>query len=180
MKKFLMMLTTIIYVFMAGNCAFAQNSPENHNSSGILNKKQKMHQKHKEKFKQKKQEIKNRLNLTEEQKAKAKVIHEEAKPKIKPIIEKMRKKIGEIQQLKQSGASREEIMKKVEEIKALKQEANQIRKKNVEKFESILTPEQKAEFEKIKSEIEQKREQMRNKLKEQREKRIQKHKMEMN
>ena len=65
------------------------------------------------------------LNLTEEQQAKAKEMRQNAREKIKPLID---------------------------ERKAIREKMDSIRKENMKAFEELLTPEQKATFEKIKAE----------------------------
>ncbi|HSA06727.1 MAG TPA: Spy/CpxP family protein refolding chaperone [Candidatus Gastranaerophilales bacterium] len=171
MKKLFTLSSSTVFVLvllLVGNFASAQKNPD-------MERYGKMKQEHKEKFKEKKDEIQNRLNLTEEQKAQAKKFHEEARPEIKPVVEKIKAKRQEIIEMKKSGASQEQLKAKMEEMKPLIDEANRIREKNAQKFESILTPEQKVEFQKIKEEVKQKREQMKEKMKGN----FQQHKMEM-
>ncbi len=177
MKKFLMILATIIYVALVGNCAFAEEdfSP----GGGFKAKRQEMRQNFKEQTKQKRKELKNRLNLSEEQKAKAKAIREEARPRIQPIVEKMKAKKQEIMELRQSGATKEEVKNKADELKSLREQANEIRSENVKKFEAILDPQQKTDFQSFKSEIKQKRKQMRTKFKEKRKNRLKHQHMQM-
>jgi Spy/CpxP family protein refolding chaperone len=96
------------------------------------------------------------LNLTEEQKATLKQNREESKKKMKPIMKKMSKKKYEIDKVMLSNASKLEKIEKIEKIKAemkvLKIQADQIRREDMKKFESVLTDEQKAKFEEIKKE----------------------------
>lgn len=66
-----------------------------------------------------------KLNLTEEQEAKAKALREDGFKKMKPLME---------------------------EMKTLREKMDQLRKDDMKAFEEILTPEQKAEFDKIKAE----------------------------
>lgn len=66
-----------------------------------------------------------RLNLTEEQKQKAKELREKNKPQMEELFAKMRE---------------------------LRKQAEEIRKQNKEEFESILTPEQKEILQKMKQE----------------------------
>lgn len=65
------------------------------------------------------------LGLTEEQKAQADKIRKEGREKVKPVME---------------------------EMKALREKADQLREENMKEFEKILTPEQKAKLEQIKAE----------------------------
>lgn len=105
-----------------------------------------------------------RLKLTEEQKTKAHEIRMQGHEKIKPVMKKMKAKHEEIKQVAQSNITKEEKDKKIATLKKdmqkLKQEARQIRNENTKQFEAILTPEQKAEFEKIKQEAKARHKQM--------------------
>ena len=80
--------------------------------------KVKLRKKHRENFAE-------RLNLTEEQKIKAKEMREKNKPQMEEIFSKM---------------------------KELRKQAAEIREQNQKEFESILTPEQKETLQKIKKE----------------------------
>lgn len=71
------------------------------------------------------QKLADDLNLTDEQRAKAKEMRQQAREKIKPLIDEMK-----------------EIRKKMDTI----------RQENMKAFEEILTPEQKETFAKIKTE----------------------------
>lgn len=97
-----------------------------------------------------------RLKLTEEQKKQAHDIRMKGHEKMKPVFEKMQAKRAEIKKVAESDISQDKKDKKIAELKKdmkqLKQEARKIRYENTKEFESILTPEQKAEFEKIKQE----------------------------
>ena len=81
-------------------------------------------------------EFQKRLNLTDEQKAKLDTIKAEEQKKLEPIRNKMKKKHEEMRELIQSEA--------------------EIRKSSMDKFEALLTAEQKAELEKMKAEIQEK------------------------
>lgn len=100
--------------------------------------------------------IEERLNLTEEQKQKAHEIRMNGHEKMKPVFAKMQAKKQEIKKVTESDLSQEQkdsaltILK--EELQTIKAEAKTIRTENRKEFEAILTPEQKAEFEKIKQE----------------------------
>ncbi len=102
------------------------------------------------------QSLDDRLNLTEEQKKQAREIRMKGHEKIKPVFEKMKAKHEEIKTVKESNLSQEEKAKKLavlkKDMRELKKEAREIRNENTKEFEAILTPEQKAEFEKIKQE----------------------------
>lgn len=98
----------------------------------------------------------DRLKLTEEQKQKAHDLRMQGHKKMKPVFEKMRAKKDEIKKVEASNLSQDKKDKKIEalknDIKNLKQEARKIRMENTKQFEALLTPEQKAEFEKVKQE----------------------------
>ena len=97
-----------------------------------------------------------RLKLTEEQKKQAHDIRMKGHEKMKPVFEKMMAKRAEIKKVAESDISQDKKDKKItqlkKDMKQLKQEARKIRYENTKEFEAILTPEQKAEFEKIKQE----------------------------
>lgn len=78
--------------------------------------------KHHEKMENK---LADSLKLTDEQREKSKQLREESRKKIKPLMEQMKK---------------------------IRKEIDAIREDNMKAFESILTPEQKAEFDKHKAE----------------------------
>lgn len=98
----------------------------------------------------------DRLKLTEEQKQKAHEIRMDGHKQMKPVFEKMQLIKQELKTVEASNISQEEKDIKIKELKnqlrALHQEAKKIRIENTKQFESILTPEQKTEFEKIKQE----------------------------
>lgn len=113
--------------------------------------------KHKDgKMKPQRPNLDERLKLTEEQKQKAHEIRMDGHKKMKPVFEKMKAKKAEIKEVKNSNMSEEKKAKKIaslkKDLRKLKQEARKIQMENTKQFEAILTPEQKAEFEKIKQE----------------------------
>lgn len=81
----------------------------------------------------KKADFEKRMNFTDEQKAQTDKIKADEKKKLEPIQKK--------------------IEKKQEELKALRNQEFEIRKESMDKFQAILTPEQKAEMEKMKEEM---------------------------
>ena len=163
MKKLLTLLTAGMFVLTAGNCVYAEDGADSWNQGF----QKKHHEKRKEHMKQKQQEIKNRLNLTEDQKVKAKQLREQARPQIKTILDKKRALHQEIQQLRKSEVSKEALQAKYKTLESLRKQANKIREKNRQKFESILNSQQKAEFSKIKQEMKEKRELMKKNWKKQ-------------
>ena len=97
-----------------------------------------------------------RLKLTEEQKKQAHDIRMDGHKKMKPVFDKMMAKKAEMKKVAESDLSQDKKDKKMaslkKDMKQLKQEARKIRMENTKQFEAILTPEQKAEFDKIKQE----------------------------
>lgn len=73
--------------------------------------------------------LEDKLNLTDEQKEQAKKIHEEGRKEIEPLMK---------------------------EMKELREKMDVVRKKNMEEFEKILTPEQKEELDSMKKSFEEK------------------------
>ena len=95
------------------------------------------------------EEFEKRLQLTDEQKALAKVQREESVEKIKPIIESIKSKKAELEKL---NSDDEKAVILQNEIRALRRQAHEIRKENMKAFESTLTETQKAELKKMKEE----------------------------
>lgn len=102
------------------------------------------------------QKFEQRLNLTEKQKQKAKVIHQQGREQMKPIIYQIELKRQEIDAVKRSRiaekAQQEKINQIQEEIRELEKQAQEIRKNNSQEFEKILNKKQKAELAKMKAE----------------------------
>jgi len=157
MKRVIALLTAGVIILSAASYACAEEKSFDAEHKNV-----------KERFKQNKEELRQRLNLTTEQQEKAKQIRENARPVIKPLFEQIHQKKQEIRELRQSGATREELQPKIDEIKSLRQKADALRKENMQKFEAILTPEQKAEFNKFKEEKKQKWQEHKGKRKEHR------------
>ena len=97
-----------------------------------------------------------RLNLTEEQKAKAKEIHRKGFEEIKPVMDKLQLKYEEIEAVKRSTLAPEtqaaKIVQLKKECRELKRQARDIQMKNMKEFEAILTDKQQQELKKIKEE----------------------------
>ncbi len=105
----------------------------------------------------KKAEMEKRLKLTEEQKKQIEENKIKDREQLKPVMEQIKAKKQEIRDVIESTKlSDEEKTKKTDallkELKALKVQANTLRKENMKNFESVLTEKQKKEFEKIKQE----------------------------
>lgn len=97
-----------------------------------------------------------RLNLTDEQKQTLDKYRQEDMAEIKPVLQDMFAKRNEYDLITASNMpaiEKEAKMIKLKgEMKDLKAKADEMRSKNMKRFESVLTEEQKAEFEKIKAE----------------------------
>ena len=78
----------------------------------------------KEEMKKMDKKLADELNLTKEQKEKAKAIRKSGREKVKPLMDEMR---------------------------AIREKIDGLREENMKEFESILTPEQKVKFDKIKA-----------------------------
>ena len=114
----------------------------------------------------KKAEFEKRLNLTEEQKQTIEANKIKDREKMAPIMKEIREKqksfkaIDENANLTAEQKQKEKQQVKAE-IKALKAQADKYRQDNMKSFENVLTPQQKAEFEKIKKEQKQEMEKKR-------------------
>ncbi len=98
-----------------------------------------------------------KLNLTEEQQDLLKKNRIESRKKLKPIMQEIFDKKNAIADIRDSELSKDEQDKKIEllknDLRTLKATADEIRKADMEYFESILTKDQKAKFEEIKKEM---------------------------
>ncbi len=124
----------------------------------------------KEQMEKKREEFAARLQLSEEQKAQAKVIHEKGMQEMKPVMEKIKAEKCKIKAVKaDTKLSDEKKAAKIkpikEEMKKCMQEAKAIRQKNAKEFEAILTDAQKQELAKMKEEGRQKFEARKKELK---------------
>lgn len=103
-----------------------------------------------------KKRFEQRLNLTEKQKEKAKLIHQQGRQQIRPIMMQIAVKRQEIETVKLSRISEKMQQERINqlniEIKELEKQADEIRKKNTQEFEKILNKKQKAELEQMKAE----------------------------
>lgn len=101
-------------------------------------------------------EFEQRLKLSDIQKQKAKEIRIKGHEEMKPIIDQIRAKKKEIETVKLTRIAPqmqdEKIAKLKGEIQELKKQARELRKKNMDEFEAILTRTQKKELEKMKKE----------------------------
>lgn len=124
-------------------------------------------------------ELENKLNLTEEQKVKAKEIRMQGREELKPIIDELRVKKEKIREIKDSTLSEKEKASQIEaqrkEIISLREQADKIREKNMAQFEEILTAEQKTEFNKFKQEMKAKHEAFKKQMEQKRQQKMQPH-----
>ena len=98
-----------------------------------------------------------RLNLTDEQKAKAKELRMQSREQMEPIMNAIRTKQEQKALIKRSTdikteAKLEQIEKLNNQINELHKQARDLRLKNQRDFEALLTAQQKKELDKIKSE----------------------------
>lgn len=105
----------------------------------------------------KKAEFEKRLNLTDDQKKQIEANKTKDREAIMPIMKELHSKQIEYKNVEENKAlSQAEKDKQKADIKAqiknLKVQADNCRKQNLKNFESVLTPAQKSEFEKIKKE----------------------------
>ena len=100
--------------------------------------------------------IEQKLKLTEEQKAQAKQLRMQGREQMEPIMSAIRTKHEQKEVIKFSKdlstqAKLDKIEKINAQIDALNKQARELRLKNERDFESILTPKQKKELDKIKA-----------------------------
>lgn len=96
------------------------------------------------------QGLMNKLNLTQDQAAKAKAIREQSRSKIKSIVDQIKAERRALMEMRQQNATQDQLTAQKEKLKGLVDQAKSIHKQNLENFETILTPEQKTQFEGIK------------------------------
>lgn len=97
-----------------------------------------------------------RLNLTEEQKIKAKELRQKGHEEMKPLMEQIKDLKQKKEAVKLSRIAVEEQEKRIAEIdkqlQVLKKQAHEMRTKNFKEFEAILTDKQKKELKQMKKE----------------------------
>lgn len=124
MTKFLLSTTlSTILVFSAYSNAFAETKEIVSEPAQQTEKAPKNHREDRGRDHRPEDKMEKFLNLTDEQKTKAKEIREQSRKDIEPLMK---------------------------EMEALREKMDKIREADMKKFESILTPEQKAKLEKIK------------------------------
>ena len=102
-------------------------------------------------------EFEAKLKLTDEQKAQAKEIRIKGHKEMKPIFEQIKAKQLEIDTVKANGSltvdeQKAQLTNLFNDMKSLKKQAKDLRIKNMQEFESILTDKQKKTLEKMKKE----------------------------
>lgn len=98
-----------------------------------------------------------KLKLTEAQKEQAKALRMQSREQMRPIMEAIKTKHEQKEIIKRNRnmtaeAQCEQVEKLNAQISELKKQAHDLRVKNEKDFEAILTPKQKAEFNKLKQE----------------------------
>lgn len=161
MKKSLLIAGIAAAVMMSSSLTYAATTTQTETKTQTATEKQ-LPSKNCKDFKGKKQakahrpNLDDRLKLTEEQKQQAHEIRMKGHEKMKPVFEQMKAKKAEIRKIAESDLSQAEKEKKIaplkNDLRELKKQAREIRMENTKEFEAILTPEQKAEFVKIKQE----------------------------
>lgn len=107
---------------------------------------------HKQRMEARKAKFEKRLNLTEEQKVKAKELRLKGHEEMKPLIIQLRAKKEQKKALLEKQCNKAEMIKLNGEIRTLKTQIRELHKKNIAEFEKILTKNQKNELQKMKKE----------------------------
>lgn len=123
--------------------------PEAKNSKGQVVRPQKPS---KEEMERRRAEFDKRLNLSEEQKVKAKQLREQGQKQMKPVMDAMEAKRKELKASKAAKSNQEEIKKIQSDMKELDKKAHQLRMNNMKEFEAILNQNQLNELNKMKEE----------------------------
>lgn len=145
-------LLFILVLFGTANCIYAQGTANNQlpvsNSLSVMYKQPSKEQMRKQ--------FEQRLDLTEKQKEKAKIIHKQGKEEIQPVLMQLQVKKQELEMVRLTKLSDKEQKERIDalnaEISGLEKQAKDIRKKNTQEFEKILNKNQKAELELMKAE----------------------------
>ena len=107
---------------------------------------------HKQRMEARKAKFEKRLNLTEEQKVKAKELRLKGHEEMKPLIMQLCAKNEQKKALIEKQCNKAEMIKLNGEIRTLKTQIRELHKKNIAEFEKILTKNQKNELQKMKKE----------------------------
>ena len=107
-------------------------------------------------------EFETKLQLTDEQKAQTKVMRDKHMAQMKPLMKKMQTLKAEykrVQGLKVAQATKDARLAKIKADKSVvKEQMVELRKKQHEEFEAILTAKQKKELDKMKKDMKKKME----------------------
>ncbi len=105
---------------------------------------------------QMRRQFEQRLNLSDKQKEKARVIHQQGREEMKPVMIQLSVKRQELEMLSLTKLSEKEQKERADilnaEISALEKQARDIRKKNTQEFEKILNKNQRNELAAMKAE----------------------------
>lgn len=105
--------------------------------------------------------LKKELKLTQFQEKQANDLREISRKKIKPLVDQMWAEKHKLRALEESStSSNKDIMATRAKIKELREQIRKVHEDDLDQFESILTPQQKTKFEKIKKDHFDKRNQM--------------------
>ena len=141
MKRSLTIITLIaLTLFCFLGLSFAQNIINPANSSNSIKQPLRCHN----------NGLKKALKLTKEQSEKARVLRAESINKIKPIIAQLKVEKLKYNELIREHASSKALNQQKEIIAKLMKQAKAIHRQNLNNFEKILTPKQKAHFQVIK------------------------------
>ncbi len=156
MKKLFITLCGVVVLAGLSNFVYAKGCPCN---------APKFTPEVKAKMEQKKAEFDKRLNLSSEQKDKMKAIHEASKAKIIPVFEKVKFEKAKLKQLKQSGASQQELQAQHAKVRTLREQIKTLRQEDFQQVQAILTADQQKEFNKMHEEHKKEFKKHRNEMK---------------
>ncbi len=105
-----------------------------------------------EKAEKQKAAFEKRLNLTDEQKAKAEELRKQDHQEMRPLMEAIKTKHEELDAAKKANSSEEEIKKIKSDIGELHKKLHEQKMQNMKDFEAILTDKQLKELKKMKEE----------------------------
>ena len=148
MKKTLILASILVFATSMATFASTEKTVQNEQASNVKSEKPYCKMPPPPKgpdFQKRHEQFEKRLNLTDEQKTKAKELREEGFEQMKPIMEKVKEKQKEAFELQKNGDS-EKLEQVKKELGALKHEAHEIRMQNMKNFEELLTAQQKKEL----------------------------------
>ncbi|MCQ2753709.1 MAG: Spy/CpxP family protein refolding chaperone [bacterium] len=149
MKKLAILLSLVVLTTACSYAADTKTTPKKQRPVITQEQMQKMKAEREAAFEQK-------LNLTDEQKAKAKEFRTQAHEKLAPIMKQIKENRQEAFAIKKARGdvkTQEEKLTKLDnEFKELQKEMHKIRQQNMKDFESILTADQKKILKNMKKE----------------------------